>query len=150
MQKARDAGSKVTQNIDLTSHSLHLASEIDQRWRIIPQRSTAWKLNLQDWKYGNRNTVIPHPTFRKLRKENLRNPKPTKRRSASRILQVVEGKSAETTFHIPHPAKFLIPQTVQMRISSRKLNFLAEFLDRSDHPSHYQTDQSTLRLSKMH
>ena len=74
---------------------------------------------------------------------------------ASHILQVVKGKSVETTicdttFRMAHPTKSLIPQTAQMRISSRKLKFSTKFLYRSNHPGHYQTGQSTLQLSKMH
>ena len=67
----------------------------------------------------------------------------------------MEGKSAKTktckmTFCILHPAKSLIPQSAQMRISNRKLNFLAEFMDRSGHLGLYQTGQFTLQLIKMH
>ena len=43
-----------------------------------------------------------------------------------------------------------IPQTykfAQRRISSKKLSFLTEVLDRYDHSGHYQSGQSTVQLS---
>ena len=70
---------------------------------------------------------IPQVVERKLRKGNLQKPKYMKWNSTSCI---------------PQSCKF-----AQRRISSWKLSFLIEVLDRSDHSGHYHSGQSTLQLS---